>query len=230
MIKNILQNIPQEEIVESKDISDSPEIPKKFLDDDGELKTEELLKSYLALEKKMSSFPRVGTMPAKPENYQLTMPHPLLQSDPQVNQILYEHGFTNEQAQVVYDLAAEKVLPVLAQLGQDMSVDKELKELEQAFGGAEQFNQIANQISAWGEKHLPQKLFDALVQSKEGILMIYQMMNQNAESPLIQGKGIACTMDDEATLKKLMQSPKYWRDQDPELIKRVENGFKRLYG
>ena len=33
----------------------------------------------------------------------------------------------------------------------------------------------------------------------------------------------------EETLKKLMQSPKYWRDQDPELLKRVEAGFKRLY-
>lgn len=35
---------------------------------------------------------------------------------------------------------------------------------------------------------------------------------------------------EEKELKALMQSPKYWRDQDPEMVKRVEEGFKRLYG
>ena len=34
----------------------------------------------------------------------------------------------------------------------------------------------------------------------------------------------------EKELKALMQHPKYWRDQDPETVKRVEEGFKRLYG
>lgn len=36
--------------------------------------------------------------------------------------------------------------------------------------------------------------------------------------------------EQEKELRKLMQSPKYWRDQDPETVKRVEEGFKRLYG
>jgi len=35
---------------------------------------------------------------------------------------------------------------------------------------------------------------------------------------------------EEKELRHLLQSPKYWRDQDPETVKRVEEGFKRLYG
>ena len=35
---------------------------------------------------------------------------------------------------------------------------------------------------------------------------------------------------EEQELRLLMQDPKYWRDQDPETVKRVEEGFKRLYG
>ena len=35
---------------------------------------------------------------------------------------------------------------------------------------------------------------------------------------------------EEKELRQLLQSPKYWRDQDPETVKRVEEGFKRLYG
>ena len=34
----------------------------------------------------------------------------------------------------------------------------------------------------------------------------------------------------EKELRLLIQSPKYWKEQDPETVKRVEEGFKSLYG
>jgi len=34
---------------------------------------------------------------------------------------------------------------------------------------------------------------------------------------------------DEKALRKLMQDPKYWRDQDPALMAKVRDGFTRLY-
>ena len=34
----------------------------------------------------------------------------------------------------------------------------------------------------------------------------------------------------EKELRNLMQDPRYWKIQDPEMVKRVEEGFKRLYG
>lgn len=36
--------------------------------------------------------------------------------------------------------------------------------------------------------------------------------------------------DSEEDLRKLMRSPAYWRDNDPAVVKRVQDGFKRLYG
>ena len=35
---------------------------------------------------------------------------------------------------------------------------------------------------------------------------------------------------EEDELRNLMQDPRYWKHQDPEIVKRVEDGFKRLYG
>ena len=34
----------------------------------------------------------------------------------------------------------------------------------------------------------------------------------------------------EQELRNLMKDPRYWKHQDPEIVKRVEEGFKRLYG
>ena len=204
--------------------------PNKFLDEKGELKTDELLKSYLALEKKMSE-PRSPELqpPKSAQEYKIVSKNSLIESDPEINEILFQHGFTNDQAQVVYDLAVDKVLPVIEEMVEDIATKQELNSLEEEFGGAEQFNTIARQISAWAEKNLDAATFNALAKSKKGILTLYQMMQGKMESPLIQGRGKAHYMDDEETLKKLMQNPKYWRDQDPELLKRVEAGFKRLY-
>lgn len=35
---------------------------------------------------------------------------------------------------------------------------------------------------------------------------------------------------EEQELRNLMKDPRYWKLQDPEIVKRVEEGFKRLYG
>ena len=33
----------------------------------------------------------------------------------------------------------------------------------------------------------------------------------------------------EEELREMMKDSKYWKDQDPEYVKKVENGFKKLY-
>ncbi len=34
----------------------------------------------------------------------------------------------------------------------------------------------------------------------------------------------------DSKLKEMMQDPKYWREQDPKFVKKIEAGFKKLYG
>src|SRR5574344_3032197 len=171
---NLLNNAltsPEENSAPEKVPEDTP-VPEKFLDKNGQVNVDSLVKSYVALEKKLGAPKQTpkGTLPANAEGYQITPKTPLLSVDKDINQRLFDLGLTNEQAQGIYDLAADKIIPQLQELGQAASADRELQALEQEFGGAERFNQIARQISAWGEKNLDSATFNTLASSKNGIL------------------------------------------------------------
>ncbi|MDY6408135.1 MAG: hypothetical protein SPL08_05505 [Pseudomonadota bacterium] len=211
----------------------APQIPDKFKDKSGDLNTDALVKSYLALEKKMAMkkpLDPIDECPIKPEDYNIQIKSDLMKNDPDINKRLYELGLTHRQAQGIYDLAAEKVVPIIQDLSDTFKMDKDLSDLNKTFGGAEQFNTIARQISAWGEKNLNPQIFEALSASKDGIIAMYHMMQGEQESSILSRDETVKATDTEEDLKRLMQNPKYWKYQDPEIVKRVENGFKRLYG
>lgn len=224
MVENFLDS--SAEMVEKKEQTD---IPTKFKDaKTGALKSDELLKSYLALEKKLGTGSTRAVLPASPDEYQIDLKSDFLTVDPEMNKRLFNLGFTNEQVQAVYDLATEKVLPLLQELADDYKSKQEMGTLEKAFGGPEQFNTIARQISAWGEKNLDPSIFDTLSCSCDGILTMHKMMNDGIEPSIRAPRGNA-EVDTEDSLRKLMRDPKYWKKQDPDTLKRVEEGYKRLY-
>ena len=208
-------------------------VPEKFKKEDGSVNVDALLKSYLALEKKLSEKvdDKMSVLrPEKPEDYQIEIKSPLMKNDLEINKRLFELGLSNEQAQGIYDLAADKIIPILETLSETFRNEKDLSELENAFGGVEQFNLIARQISNWGEKNLDPNVFETLAASKDGIMAMYRMMCQAREPSVLPRSYETKESDTEESLKRMMQSPKYWKQQDPELVKRVEAGFKRLYG
>ena len=206
-------------------------VPEKFKNPDGQINVDALLKSYLALEKKLSQRETIPqNRPVKASDYQIEIKSNLMKNDSEINQKLFDLGFTNEQVQAVYDLAADKVIPIILGLSDAFKTDRDLSELEQFFGGSERFNTVARQISAWGEKNLDKPVFETLAGSKDGILTMYRMMTSNSEESVLPRSGNTVPQDSEETLKRLMQDPKYWKQQDPALTKRIEDGFKRLYG
>ncbi|MBR6231483.1 MAG: hypothetical protein IKQ99_00100 [Alphaproteobacteria bacterium] len=203
-------------------------VPEKFLDKEGNVNVNDLAKSYVALEKKLGT-PKQG-IPNNAKGYKINMKNPLLTMDDKINERLFQLGLTNDQVQGIYDIAADILIPQIQSMAEQLSADKELQELEKEFGGVEQFNEIARQLSAWGEKNLDAKTFNTLATSKDGIMTLYHMMQEKQETPVTTGKSGLNTKDDETTLRRLMQDPKYWKEQDPELVQRVERGFRRLYG
>ncbi len=62
-------------------------------------------------------------------------------------------GFDQAQVQLVYDLAAERVVPVIAGMAAEYEKKMAQGRLEAHFGGAERFAAIARQVKGWGERH-----------------------------------------------------------------------------
>jgi len=136
-------------------------------------------------------------------------------------------GFNQAQAQLVYDLAAERVIPVLESLARDYECRLGQARMEAHFGGPERFTAIARQVRAWGERHLPKPLFETLTQSPDGIVALHHMMRAGEPRFLAGDKPAAGPSQGE--LETLVRDPRYWRDHDAELVHRVEEGFRRLY-
>src|SRR5688572_13524364 len=103
------------------------EIPEKFKDPEtGGVKTDVLLRSYKELEKKLSQSP---SAPKSPEDYCIDCSHGLFEPDADVNRRMHEKGFTHDQAQEAYNLAAEKMMPMIMQIAAEFQADREVEKL-----------------------------------------------------------------------------------------------------
>lgn len=201
------------------------DIPEKFKDpQSGNLRVDMLVKSYRELERRMSQVP---SAPKTPDEYQVDLSHGLFDVDPEVNRRLHKCGCTPEQVQEVYNLAAEKLMPMIARMNSEFVADREVEKLINHFGGAEQWREISRQLLAFGQKNLPPEILDTMASSFEGVLALQRMMK--SEEPGL-GKGAAKPDGmEERDLQAMMRDPRYWRDKDPSFVAKVTDGFKSMY-
>lgn len=209
-------------------------IPEKFWNaEQGEIRSDALAKSYMELERRLGGPDEdVAPNPDRPENaddYQISFSTEELSADPQVNQQLFEAGFNQSQAQLVYALAEQHLMPMAEQMSVEFEANKQLEQLSTHFGGEEKWSTVSGQLKTWGQSHYPDTVFKALSSTYEGVIAMHQMMSQKSEPGLINAATPANGMISEAGLKQLMKDPRYWRDKDPAFLDQVEQGFKRLY-
>lgn len=203
------------------------EIPEKFLDpESGELRLDRLLQSYRALENKLSGTPAA---PKSPDEYCIDCAHGLFKPDAEINARLHQMGFTQEQAQEVYNLAAEKLIPMIAELAAEFQADREVEKLVTHFGGAENWREISRQLLAFGQKNLPPEVLDSLSSSFEGVLALHRMM-KGEEPKLGRAPAKGGETPGERELSSMMRDPRYWRERDPAFVAKVTEGFQKLYG
>ncbi|MBK3731998.1 hypothetical protein FBZ83_104227 [Azospirillum brasilense] len=217
----------------------APAVPEKFRDPGtGAVRVEALLKSYLELERKLSApasgdderpdLLRAPGVPDGPEGYCIACDHGLFEPDPAINGRLHGAGFTPEQAQLVYDLAAERLVPLIQELAAEFQAEREVERLSAQFGGAERWREVSRQLHAWAVKNLPPAAVEGLSTTYEGVMALHRMMTGGEPAALSMPAG-APSAGGEAELQALMRDPRYWRDRDPAVVSRVTDGFRRLY-
>ncbi len=163
------------------------------------------------------------------KEYKIVIKNKFLAIDKDVNKRLMEAGFSNAQAQLVYDLAEEIMIPKIQEVVEEFRAYRELSKLENYFGGEERFDEISRQISLWAEKNVPQEIYQSLNSTYYGVIALYNMMTSN--EPKVMGKSyVSDDVITEQKLKDMMKDPKYWRDGDKDFIKKINDGFKFLYG
>ena len=220
-------------------------VPAKFWDaKSGAVRTEALLKSYQELERRHSAVtnpPAAGSAPTaertaflkalgvpdQPQDYPVNTDHGLFQADPAVNQRLHAAGLTPAQVQAVYDLAAERFVPLVREMAAQFEAEQQVRRLQDHFGGADKWREASRQMLAWGQKNLPASALDALSTTAEGVMAIHKLMT--AGEPTTLRGAPAPAGGDAADLHAQMRDPRYWRDRNPELIAKVTEGFQRLY-
>lgn len=215
-------------------------IPEKFLNNDGTLNTGALLKSYGELEKKigtMISVPNADDVDSDarrkfnraigvPENAN-EYPVNELYDDENLRQKFLEIGLSKTQVEKIYDIANEFLSPVIADLFSTRDETNALNELRNFFGGTEKMTDSLRAINEFGERFLPSDAFDVLCSTPQGIQGVYKMM-QSMEPDVETQNGETKNLTD-SDLRRMMRDPKYWRDNDAEYIRKIENGFKKLY-
>jgi hypothetical protein len=219
-------------------------VPEKFWDREaGAIRTEALLKSYVELERKLGSMvPLPGDddqegrarlrralgVPESPEHYRIQVRDELVEPTPEINARLHEAGFTQAQAQPIYDLAAEHLLPVIDDAVAELRATRDAERLAAHFGGDAAWQNMARQVKTWGEANLASDVYRTLASSYDGVLAMHQMMQAREPSVLRDAEGPRSDVD-EASLTRMMRDPRYWRERDPALVAQVTEGFKRLY-
>lgn len=199
-------------------------LPEEFWDaDQGQVRVDELSAAYEAMKAQTQAVMR----PKSPQDYKVSCKSDLMASDEMVNERLFEAGFSNDQVQLVYDLAHDVLEPVMAQMISILYQQNQLERLIDKFGGEERWQEISRQIRAWGERKLPRHAFEAMACNYDGVMALYNMMG--AGEPGMGMQAPADFVGGESDVRKLMRDPRYWRDQDPVVVAQVRDGFRRLY-
>lgn len=207
-------------------------LPDKFWDaEKGEVRADALLKSYLELEKKMSASSAsllMANVPNSPDEYEIAVKDNLFEPDVDMHARLHSKGFTSEQVQEVYDLAVEKMVPMILDVAAEFQADREIERLKDHFGGDDQWNEMSRQMLSYGQRNFSPEVLKGVSSSYEGVMALYQMM-QSDEPQTLGARGQSVSSNASKDLQSMMSDPKYWRDKDPAFIAKVTEGFKNMY-
>lgn len=171
---------------------------------------------------------RLIGVPEKAEDYHVTVDGKDIEIEEDVRATLHREGFTQKQVGTMYHLAQEHLMPMVSEMTEQMQSERDVENLKEHFGGEERWDQVSSQIRTWAKSHLKPEIFELLSTNYEGVLALSAMMHSR-EPKLFSPNPTGESEISESYLRTLIASPAYWKDRDPETIRKVAEGYARLY-
>lgn len=230
-------------------------LPEKFWKD-GEIQMEQLVKSYKALEQKLSTGKKEldasekseKTLENTPCNTDETpsdldaqgdisesdtpLPYDIedvrIGRDAEFEHAMQAVGLNAEQASAMYALADTYFGTFL---DQKTAMDAQLMQMElmHHFGGQDAWDTLQSELHQWATDNLPSDTVEHLCSSVQGVKALHKMMTAGAE-PKLSGNDTPKGKITAEDLRKMMDDPRYWRERNPQFIAQVQKGFKSVYG
>lgn len=226
--ETLIQDTPNETA------SERPEwLPEKFND------PAELAKSYSELESKLGAKrddiikehneEKFINRPETKGDYEL--PDIIDSESATDNELLNwwsEHAFNNGFGQDQFKEGIEKYAKAIEAAMPQNDLAAEQKKL------GDNANTRIEAVSMFANKYFPDELSGAverLGETAEGIMLIEHIMSQNKDTQISAESSPVATFG-EADLQAMMQDERYWNAtrRDPNFVKQVDDGFKKLYG
>lgn len=137
-----------------------------------------------------------------------------------------EHSFENGFSQQEFEQGIEMYAQAMNADMPDLEAE-EAKLGDNANARIEAASLFAHNM--FSEEQLP--AIERLFESAEGVMVMETIMDAMKDSSINQSPASVAD-NNEAELREMMKDPRYWNpsDRDPNFIKQVENGFKRIYG
>lgn len=214
-------------------------VPEKFWDaKSNSIRTDALLKSYAELEKKLGTMinpsdtakiQQIMGVPASPADYCVNCDHGLFTPHPEINAQMHSAGFTQPQVQMVYDLAAQHMVPMIVDVANQYQSEGELQRLQNEFGA--NWPEVSRQLQAWGNANLPAEAVRGLSTTYDGVMAMYNMMQQSLGQDGTPPANVGNAANNGAQdITAMMRDPRYWQKKDPKFIAQVTAAFERQYG
>ncbi len=169
-----------------------------------------------------------ANVPERAEDYQISIDGKPVDIEDDVRSVLHDHHFTKKQVEVMYELARDHVLPIIDDWAGQMESQRDVERLTEHFGGKERWQHVSTQLKTWAKDNIPEDVFNVLSSNFDGVLALKSMMHSR-EPQLFIGSTAKETQHSESALRKLISSPAYWRDRDPQIIRKVAQGYRQLY-
>lgn len=219
-------------------------LPESFWDaENGQIKTDELVGSYKELNEFKSQYDeRLSKRPESADKYELRVPEsveipegvewqfdensPLLEK---ARELVFNAGGD----QSVFDgLVGQYITESIEKSTGQATQAEETYQAEMAALGENGKARI-DAVNSYLTSALPKEKAEALqagITSKAALEALEDLISKGKDAGLQSpGQGSQPTGMTQEQLDAMQNDPKYWRDKDPEIVRKVQEGYQKLY-